>query len=222
MMLYTTEHEPSSSGSVCDKSDGARRAISQRLRSSGYENVDEDSIAATVDHWFECNCHVPTFLGTYPDTYPRGAIQLKASNRKVQQVLHLLNQPSVPSTSSRPSRAARSAASGAFAVASEPVYEEDRMDNRGRAEAAREVNMAKLQGQTAKLRVASAGPAASADSAAPRNPGYEEDWRDNRGWAEAAREWNIAKLQGQIAKLRAASAGSAASADSATSGHSAG
>jgi hypothetical protein len=83
-MMYTPD-EP-----ACDKSDATRVAISRELEESGFVGVNTKSIAATVEHWFYCECNVRTFL----DTYPNIAIPFKNKEGRTQQVLGLIQSAS--------------------------------------------------------------------------------------------------------------------------------
>lgn len=180
----------------------ARDRISQRLRDSGFENVDEHSIAATVDHWFSCNCDVTTFLRTYPDTYPKNAIQLKATNMKVQQVLPLLRLPQAqaPRASTSSLRSAPTAHTASAASTSSL-----RSTPTASAASASPLRSAPTASAVSAFSIRST-PAAS--KRAPkkkrgdeRDESYEYDWRDDIGWAAAARELEVHRQKERLDSL---------------------
>lgn len=89
-------------GPDCDKSNSVARTLLESKLRARIPEASGESITATVNHWFDCNCNGHAFIDM--DTYPKDAIQFKDANGKTRQVLLLLREGSpLASASNKPS-----------------------------------------------------------------------------------------------------------------------
>lgn len=171
--IRTLSHSTHNGGGLtCDTSDATRASISLKLRHGKFENADDRSITATVNHWLKCNCDVSAFLSTYPGTYPKDAIQFRDTKGNVQQVLHLLNQTNAASAASAASPAYAASPASQVRQAQDPRFD---------------------RASAVSIRSAPNPPSAPLE--------YDEDWRDHKGWGNAARDLEIETLRAKLHEL---------------------
>jgi hypothetical protein len=177
LVMYTPDKQS------CDKSDATRVAISLALKTDTNLETSDDSIAATVKHWFDCNCDVSTFLRTYPTV---GVIPFKNSKGKSQHVLLPIRsayQANMPQTQTPDPNGVKMAPVSAALESQTPSYSGN----------------PKFPVEAHK---------ALKDSPPPRPPpsdsDYEADeWRGHGGWADAARADEMERIEAKLKELKA-------------------